>query len=61
MIVGTGENKITPKYFENFDVTNLVTPVKVQVLENLQIESKYDSVKTEFLVKGFTEGFRLVR
>ena len=61
MIVGTGENKITPKYFENFDVTNLVTPVKVQVLENLQIESKYDSVKTEFLVKGFTEDFRLVR
>ena len=44
-------------YFENFDLTTIVTPVKVDVLEKLLIQSNYCPHKTKFLVKGFTSGF----
>ena len=46
-------------YYENFNVTDLVTPVKVDVLETLLKQSNYDQTETEFLVSGFTEGFSL--
>ena len=43
--------------FINRDLTNIVTPVNVRVLEKLLRESKYPVDKTEFLVNGFTYGF----
>ena len=44
-------------YYENFDLINVVTPVKVDRLEQLLVESKYDPVKTKFLVDSFRQGF----
>ena len=44
-------------YYKNFDLTSIVTPVKVNVLEKLLIESKYDVKETAFLVNGFKQGF----
>lgn len=46
-------------WYENYDLTSIVTPVKVEVLRRLLIETKYDRSKTEFLVNGFTSGFTL--
>ena len=40
-------------------MVNLVTPVRVNELRKLQLESKYDKEKTAFLVDGFTNGFNL--
>ena len=44
-------------YFENFDLDNVVTPVNAQVLRHLLQRSNYNPQKTEFLYRGFTEGF----
>ena len=44
-------------HFTNYDTTNIITPVKVDLLEKMLIESKYDAEETKFLVKGFREGF----
>ena len=38
---------------------NIVTPVKVAELRKLLQECEYDKGKTEFLVRGFSEGFSL--
>ena len=46
-------------WFENYDLEKIVTPVDPFKLRNLLRESHYDSDKTEFLFKGFTEGFDL--
>ena len=45
--------------FENFDLTNIISPVDADQLKSLLIESKYCPQKTEFLVKGFREGFSI--
>ena len=45
--------------YENFDLTNLFTPVKADQLEKLLISTQYDKQKTEFLIKGFKKGFDL--
>ena len=45
--------------YSNTDLTNIVTPVNVKLLEQLLIEHKYDRAKTKFLIEGFTEGFDL--
>lgn len=46
-------------WYENFDLENIVTPVRVDRLRDLLEETCYDKDKTEFLIKGFTEGFSL--
>ena len=46
-------------YFENFDLTNIITPVKLDVLNNQLLEAGYNNEKREFLVNGFTNGFSL--
>ena len=46
-----------PLYYENFDLDNVVSPVDTEVLEKLLIETKYDKVKTQWLVSSFREGF----
>ena len=45
--------------FENFDLKQIVTPVKVDVYETLLKQSGYDNLKTEYLVQGFRNGFNL--
>ena len=41
------------------DLENIVTPVRVGILREYLEISGYDKQKTEFLIKGFTEGFDL--
>ena len=41
----------------NFDLDNIVTPVKVDRLEQLLKETHYDSHEIEFLVTGLRQGF----
>ena len=46
-------------FYENYDLENLVTPVKAERLEFLLRQAGYDSEKSEFLVQGFKNGFSL--
>lgn len=46
-------------WYENYDIRNIVTPVVVEELERLLVESNYDREETKFLVNGFTNGFSL--
>ena len=48
-----------PLYFENFNLDSTITPVRVGELEQLLVDTKYDSGKTRFLIDGFTNGFSL--
>ena len=45
------------QFYENFDLNNIVTPVNHKILQQLLVESVYDKNETEFLTKGFLEGF----
>ena len=45
--------------YENFDLQNIKTPVKADILEKLLIESEYDKKETAFLIDGFKNGFSL--
>ena len=44
---------------ENFDLTNIVTPVNVEELSKLCRVSGYDMTKTCFLERGFTNRFHI--
>ena len=44
---------------ENFDLKNVITPVKSEVLAQLLREAGYDERKTIFLERGFTSGFNI--
>ena len=46
-------------YFENFDLENIFTPVRADVLQKFLEETNYDTEKTQFLVNGFKDGFDL--
>ena len=46
-----------PVYYENFDLQNIITPVKAEVLVSLLKEMGYDANKIKFLEDGFTNGF----
>ena len=46
-------------YYENFNLTDVVTPVNAAHLEHLLHLSNYDVVETNFLVNGFKRGFPL--
>ena len=46
-------------WFTNFDLENVVTPVKVDELQRLLVASEYDSRETKFIVSGFKHGFDL--
>lgn len=45
--------------FSNYDDNSIVTPVNVDNLKSLLIESKFDKKKTDILVDGFTHGFNI--
>ena len=47
------------KWFENYDIHNIETPVKVDELKQLLEEARYDKQKTKYLINGFSEGFSL--
>ena len=45
--------------FCNYDLENLVTPIRHEVLGKLLQESGYDPNETQFLIDGFRNGFDL--
>ena len=45
--------------YENLDLEEIISPINVQALEKLLIESKYDIGKTEKLIQHFKHGFPL--
>ena len=44
-------------YYENFDLETVVSPIDYEVFEKLLVESRYDSVETQFLIDGIKNGF----
>ena len=44
-------------YAENFDLTNIVTPINANILQVELEKSGYDSSETQYLVNGFKKGF----
>ena len=40
-------------------MTNVITPVNADILEELLIQSQYNPTKRNFIVKGFREGFSI--
>ena len=57
----TGINEMKRKilYHENYDIKSVITPVNWRVLKNLLDEANYNKKETEFLTKGFRDGFRI--
>ena len=45
--------------YQNLDLKNIVTPVKVKIYESLLKQAGYEEQKTRYLVEGFTKGFSL--
>ena len=45
--------------YSNLDLTSVVSPVDVDKLEQLLIESEYDASKTKYLINSFRNGFDL--
>ena len=43
----------------NYNLSDIKTPVKVEVLEKLLIQSSYDKEESQFLLQGFRNGFDL--
>ena len=50
---------VVVKIAHNHNLDSIVTPVKWEVLEELLNRTKFDKGKTEFLVQGFKNGFKL--
>ena len=46
-------------YYENFELDNVVIPVDADALESYLRDASYNESKTQFLVKGFREGFSI--
>ena len=44
---------------ENYDLKNIFTPVKAQLLNKFLIESNYNKDETNYLVNGFKHGFSI--
>ena len=49
--------EVGAKWFENLDITTIVTLINTEVLEEKLLISGYDKEKTEHLVQGFRNGF----
>ena len=48
-----------PEYYENFNLTDIVSPVNVDIFKKLLEESCYDPAETRFWVDSFHNGFDL--
>ena len=46
-----------PEFYENYNLTDIVTPIDCEMLTDLLIESSYDPTEIQFLKEGFTNGF----
>ena len=46
-------------YFTNFDMLNTVSPVRVDILQEMLTEAEYDKIKAAKLISGFKHGFSL--
>ena len=44
-------------YATNYDLENICTPIKVEVLQDLLYKTNYNKDDAEFLIQGFTHGF----
>ena len=44
-------------YYTNKDITHISTPIKVDILERLLKQYRYDRGKTKYIVNGFRHGF----
>ena len=44
-------------YYSNYDLENVVTPVKIDCLTQLLIQTGYPPPKIDFLEQGFRHGF----
>ena len=44
-------------YCKNYDLENIHTPVNYKTFERLLKETNYDAKETDFLIRGFKEGF----
>ena len=53
-----GDSTQTP-WFENYDLSNIKTPLNVDVCECLLLQSGYDREKSDYLINGFRYGFSL--
>ena len=51
------EEKSRTPQFENLNMKDIITPIRVDILEKLLKESKYDEAETRYLVDGFKNGF----
>ena len=51
--------KEQPLYYENYDLTSVVTPVNASVLQKLLRDTGYNRKETDFLFSGFKDGFDL--
>ena len=45
------------QHFFNYNLTDIVTPIDVDKLETLLVDSNYSGEETEFLVDGFCNRF----
>ena len=59
MLFCLGETLLEIFEYANFDLSNIVTPVKVRTYKKLLKEVGYDHNKTKYLVHGFSQGFSL--
>ena len=48
-----------PEYYENFNLSNVVTPVNVTRLSELLQKTQYNKGKAKFLIEEFTSGFSI--
>ena len=53
------QGEVAPLYCENFDLENVITPVKANKLINYLRRTKYDEEEIKFLEQGFTKGFSI--
>ena len=51
------DSQVRPLSYENFDLKNVVTPVRVNELKNLLQLSGYPHSELDFVVNGFRNGF----
>ena len=58
MVTSTRHEEL-PLFYKNRDLEHIVTPVKGKILQDMLLQAGYDKTKTEYLVKGFTKGFKL--
>ena len=45
--------------YTNYDITNVKTPIDVGALKKLLEDTGYNKDKTEYLINGFRNGFRI--